>query len=243
MDCKNCHLPDETGTRFKPVTMKEHCQDCHSLEFEPKAAKRQVPHGKVDDVIASVREFYAQAALADTPIDVLVDDGIRRPGEKLAPARRQSALAWATQKADKITRELMEDRVCFSCHQITPMAGAGKPGATAASWHIAPVAITQHWLPKARFPHNQHATHDCSKCHAVAQSKRSSDIAIPDIGRCRECHGGNATAVDKAPGRCETCHGFHVGGSRSGTPLPSASLPSAPPRANRPTVPAAMVAK
>lgn len=217
MECKNCHVPDETGTRFKPVTMKEHCQDCHSLEFEPKATTRQVPHGNVDDALATIREFYAQAALADTPIDVVVQDGIRRPGERIAPAQRQSALKWATQKADQISRELMEDRACFTCHQIT--RSDSSQGVT-PSWKIAPIAITQHWLPKSRFPHDQHATHECSSCHKVAQSKLSSDVAIPDIKNCRECHGGNATAANKAPGTCQTCHGFHVGGSRSGTPVP-----------------------
>ena len=219
MECKNCHLPDETGTRFKPTTMKEHCQDCHSLEFEPKAGSRQVPHGNVDEALATVREFYAQAALADTPIDIVVQDGIRRPGERIASAQRQSALAWATQKADKISREMMEERVCFICHQISRVDNA--PNTTLAlSWKIAPIAITQHWLPKSRFPHNQHATHECGSCHKVTQSKLSSDVAIPDINSCRECHGGNATAADKAPGTCQTCHGFHVGGSRSGTPVP-----------------------
>ncbi len=217
MECKNCHVPDETGTRFKPTTMKDHCQSCHSLEFEPKAGNRQAPHGKVDDVVAAVREFYAQAVLADTPIDVVIQDGVRRPGERLSATQRLSALNWATQKADKITRELMEDRVCFSCHQIKRVEGQNN---AAPTWAVAPVAVTQHWLPKARFPHSQHNTHECASCHKVAQSKSSGDIAIPDIGKCRECHGGNATAADRAPGTCETCHGFHVGGSRSGTPVP-----------------------
>ncbi|MBL8519734.1 MAG: cytochrome c3 family protein, partial [Betaproteobacteria bacterium] len=48
--CKDCHTQDEAGLRFKPVTMKDHCQRCHSLEFEPKVTSRQVPHGKVADV-------------------------------------------------------------------------------------------------------------------------------------------------------------------------------------------------
>lgn len=219
MDCKNCHVPDENGIRFKPITMKEHCQDCHSLEFEPKATNRQVPHGNIEDVISTVNEFYAQTALADVPIDVLVQEGVRRPGERLQPAQRQSALQWATEKAGKTTRELMEDRVCFACHEISKIS-AGKDNDKSISWKIAAIAITQHWLPKARFPHHKHHSKDCSSCHNVEISKASSDIAIPAIKKCRECHGGNATADDKAPGTCETCHGFHVGGSRSGTPIP-----------------------
>lgn len=217
MECKNCHVPDENGIRFKPTTMKEHCQDCHSLAFEPTATNRQVPHSNVGDVIATVNEFYAQAALADTPIDVVVQDGIRRPGERLQPAQRQLAINWAAQKAEKIARELMEDRVCFACHIVSKVNVDGDPKSD--SWKIAPIAITQHWLPKSRFPHNKHNTNDCGSCHNTYASKVSSDITIPDIKNCRECHGGNATAKDKAPGTCETCHGFHVGGSKSGTPV------------------------
>ena len=223
MECKNCHVPDENGIRFKPTTMKEHCQDCHSLEFEPKATNRQVPHGDVGEVMATVSEFYAQAALADTPIDVVVQDGVRRPGERLQPTQRQSALTWATEKAAKTTRELMEDRVCFTCHEISKtnaMREKKEGDAINRPWQIAPIAITQHWLPKSRFPHNRHNTHECGSCHKVEGSKLSSDIAIPDIKNCQTCHGGNATVADKAPGTCETCHGFHVGGSRSGTPVP-----------------------
>lgn len=224
MECANCHARDEAGIRFKPVTMKDHCQNCHSLEFEPKVTNRQVPHGKIADVQDTLNEFYAQAALADTPIDVVVDAGIRRPGERLSETKRQAALTWATEKAGKIAKDLFEDRVCFVCHQITPVAAAeNKP----ATWQIAPVAVTQHWLPKSRFPHSQHSTFECADCHKVADSKVSADIAIPDIKNCRECHGGNEPVKDKARGTCETCHGFHTGSHKAGVPaiVPGSNMP------------------
>jgi predicted CXXCH cytochrome family protein len=222
MECKNCHVPDETGSRFKPTTMKEHCQDCHSLEFEPKATNRQVPHGNVEDVIATVNEFYAQAVLADTPIDVVFNEGARRPGERLNvadPARRLAALAWATKKADTITRELMEVRVCFACHQIDRVT-VGEGNKQTESWRVAPIAVTQHWLPKSRFPHVQHNPYECKQCHEVEKSKTSTDLAIPDLKNCQGCHAGNVTTTDMVRGTCETCHGFHVGGTKSGVPIP-----------------------
>lgn len=220
LDCANCHTPDEAGLRFKPTTMKEHCQACHSLEFEPKVTSRQVPHDRVEKVMTAVTEFYAQAALTDTPIDVVLDAAsIRqpaRPGERVSDVRRQAALTWATDKAEKITREIFEVRVCFQCHQITPVAANGTAPAT---WQIAPVAITQHWLPKSRFPHRQHNTTECGKCHEVGTSKTSADIAIPGINNCRGCHGGNERTRDKARGTCETCHGFHTGSHKAGVPV------------------------
>lgn len=225
MDCTDCHLKDEAGIRFKPVTMKDHCQSCHSLEFEPKLTNRQAPHGNVDEVLATLGEFYAQAALADTPIDVVVDAGIRRPGERLSETRRQAALTWATDKAGRIAQDLFEVRVCFLCHRITAVAATdNKP----ASWKIAPVSVTRHWLPKSRFPHSQHNTFECSKCHQVAGSKTSADIAIPDLKNCRDCHGGNEPVRDKARGTCETCHGFHTGSHKAGVPaiIPGVGVPA-----------------
>ncbi len=222
MECKNCHVPDETGTRFKPTTMKDHCQECHSLEFEPKATNRQVPHGNVDDVIATVGEFYAQAVLADTPIDVVFNEGARRPGERLNvanPPQRLAALSWATKKASVITRELMEVRVCFSCHEIKrETVGEGKD--KSETWRVAPIAVTQHWLPKSRFPHVQHSPYECKECHNTAASKTSADIDIPDIKNCQSCHAGNVVSTSMVRGTCETCHGFHVGGTKSGMPIP-----------------------
>ncbi len=212
MECKNCHVPDETGTRFKPVTMKEHCQDCHSLEFEPTATSRQVPHGKVDDVIATINEFYAQAAFMGKTIDQ-PPSKIWRPGDEPRTGPDKN-IAWVNQKAKAITTEMMEKRVCFACHEITRV-GVG----AAQSWHIAPIAVTRHWLPKSRFPHSQHATFSCKKCHDVEKSQTSADIAIPDLASCQSCHSGNVPEQDKAPGSCESCHGFHTGGTRAGVPV------------------------
>ncbi len=212
MECKNCHVPDETNTRFKPTTMKEHCQDCHSLEFEPKATNRQVPHGSVADVVATVNEFYAQAALLGKPIDQ-IEQVATRPGDHTSNAPTKN-IAWVNQKAETIVTEMMEKRTCFACHEITRV-GEGEE----KTWQIAPIAVTQHWLPKSRFTHNQHITFECKRCHDVTSSKTSTDIAIPDLANCQSCHSGNTLEKDKARGTCETCHGFHVGGSRAGKPV------------------------
>ncbi len=238
MECKNCHEADETGTRFKPTTMGAHCQSCHSLEFEPNASSRQVPHGKIADVIATVREHYALAALGsnlgsnlgpnavtNVPAPFNAVEYQRGAKEEVTPAAPQRTLAWATSKASQINREIFEVRLCFTCHEISKTKSTADD---VARWQITPIVITQHWLPKARFPHTAHATEKCSSCHDVAKSKLSNDIAIPTIENCRECHSGNVATKDKAPGTCETCHGFHTGSPKSGVPpiLPGANHPT-----------------
>jgi predicted CXXCH cytochrome family protein len=215
LECKNCHTPDETGLRFKPITMRENCQGCHSLEFEPKATSRQVPHGSVEDAIATVNEFYAQAAFMGKPIDTIAGSTVRpgaAGGETAATSRGGSVktIAWANAKAQAIVTEMMEKRTCFACHEITR---------SGQSWQIAPIAITQHWMAKIRFPHSQHITYNCAQCHDVAKSKSSQDVVIPDITNCRSCHSGNEVTIDRAPGTCQSCHDFHLGTAKAIKPI------------------------
>jgi hypothetical protein len=43
----------------------------------------------------------------------------------------------------------------------------------------------------------------------VAASKKASDVAMPRIAKCRECHGGSKPVPDKITSNCLLCHGFH----------------------------------
>jgi hypothetical protein len=77
-------------------------------------------------------------------------------------------------------------------------------------WKIAPVRLTQNWMPRARFNHAAHITQPCTSCHNTAEhSKRSSDILMPRIAKCRECH-GDASDTSKLSSDCVMCHRFHL---------------------------------
>jgi hypothetical protein len=43
----------------------------------------------------------------------------------------------------------------------------------------------------------------------VARSKAASDVAMPGIAKCRECHGGSRPVEGKVTSNCMLCHGFH----------------------------------
>ena len=211
LQCSNCHTPDEAGVRFKQISMESHCASCHRLEFEPAVTTRQVPHGAVMDVMTTLREFYGSQSIAETPIDVATVDGLlRRPESAGSKAERTRADQWAGQKANAVATDLFEARVCKTCHTVTRVDDNLQ-----APWKIAPVNITQHWLPKNTFAHNQHSNSECSTCHNTANSKNSKDISIPDITTCRTCHGGVTPVRNKVTSTCESCHGFHLPGHTS----------------------------
>jgi len=46
---------------------------------------------------------------------------------------------------------------------------------------------------------------ECARCHkGIEASAQSSDLFVPGIASCRECHGPGAVRSD-----CVTCHRYH----------------------------------
>lgn len=207
LKCESCHVPDDGGRLIKPVSMEKHCQQCHSLAFEPQVTKRQVPHGSEAAVNTMLREFYARLVLGDVPPDVNPPPDLRRmrPGAVLSYQDRQVALQIADQKAKDVLHDLFEKRkVCSTCHTVTRSADA-------TGWEVAQVRLTQVWMPQAIFTHAKHRTEKCTVCHDVTNSTDAKDVAMPDIAKCRDCHVGAKPVAGKVTSDCATCHKFHAG--------------------------------
>lgn len=204
LECRSCHQPDASKRGFEPISMAKHCQECHTLQFEPAVTAREVPHGKPADAVTVIGEFYASLALKGEPDSFQKAFGVpgegllRRVGEP-STGEREAALSLATRKAQKVAREMFEVRVCKTCHRV-----GGAP-----DWKIAPVRASHRWMPRAEFDHKVHAQTPCSDCHDVATSRRASDVAMPTIARCRECHGGSRPVEGKVTSNCLLCHAFH----------------------------------
>jgi hypothetical protein len=205
LECRSCHEPDAAGKGFMPISMPKHCQECHALQFEPAVTTREVPHGKPAEALQVIEEFYGNLALQGVrdsfqkAFGVPGEGLLRRVGEPTA-ADRAGALGLAREKARKVGEEMFEVRVCKTCHAVTRDGG---------EWRVAPVRSTTEWMPQARFFHKTHAHAKCAGCHAVATSKKASDVSLPSIKACRDCHGGSRPAEGKVMSNCLLCHGFH----------------------------------
>jgi len=209
MVCADCHTPEPGGAGMADIRMEQHCQECHRLEFEPDYPQRQVPHGKLDHVIFTLTEYYGNLALKGGYEDVTAPKIVRnrrRPGQVLTKQERKSAFDWAQEKALEIGADLFEGRVCSTCHTVKQTRADYPP-----KWDISPVRIADKWFPKASFTHDQHLTMKCADCHDVAKSEESSDVLIPGIDNCRQCHAGTeASTNEKLTSTCVDCHGFHI---------------------------------
>jgi len=200
LQCANCHVPDAGSAKMRPVNFQVMCHDCHTLGFDVLAPAREVPHGKVSEVIYMLNEYYARVALEggyqDAKSPVIVQER-RRPGSPpLSQQQQQEALARV------VTESLFTGKACTTCHKVTA------PRDPNDTWHVAPVRVSGIWFTDAKFTHEKHTTVKCEDCHDARKSEKASDLLIPGISNCRGCHAG-AYAKDKVATTCIACHDYH----------------------------------
>ncbi len=224
MTCGDCHVSEKGGLRMKTVTMEQHCANCHQLNFDPATPDRVVPHGSPTELLRTLREYYAfqflhsdsltSQKLSDNPPEVRE---ARRPGRRrnrqlitdFIPVENTSvpvttqAAAFIDDKVAAAANNLFERQTCTICHDIV------RDDTQAVPWIVAPVKLTEDWMPMAEFSHNSHRNMQCLGCHEADISAEAADVLMPDIGSCRTCHGGE-NADDRLQSSCTACHKFHL---------------------------------
>ncbi len=219
LGCGYCHALDSDRVRFKPIEMERNCGACHDLAFaRDGGVTRTLPHGKPEQVAGIIHDFYRSQAVAPRAgVQWLADDR-RQPGhaaERQAADLRLANIGGANARADAAIASIFAPGgVCAGCHSVVATGARN----AALRYAIAPVTLNGHYLPKGRFPHGRHTSYNgrtgdaaCIACHSsVVTSARASDVLLPPIAKCRECHGAARTAIS-APSTCATCHGYHFG--------------------------------
>jgi hypothetical protein len=201
MKCADCHTPTEEGGSFAPIRMETHCASCHRLDFDPAEPDRTVPHGDPTEVLRVLSGHYSARYLAGYA-DPLAGrtSTVLPPGVEVAPAERARLLGVARDRALRVATDLFERRACVDCHTVTRVGTAAEP-----AWKVMPVKLVSNWMPSAEFDHALHGTSltPCSTCHKAETSKQASDVLMPPIETCRDCHRGTMKTA------CIDCHGFH----------------------------------
>mgnify|MGYP001420875422 CR=1 FL=1 len=149
------------------------------LEQELRRAGESAPEGTA----APVRDRAAvEGELAILRTQLAALEGGSRPGEALGEDRELSGIA---------LQFLLGP--CTKCHE--------QPGAK-----LAPVAVAEPVMTRARFDHAPHVIQDdCDTCHAsVVTSTLATDVNVPGVDTCQSCHGPGEARAD-----CSTCHVYH----------------------------------
>ncbi|MEO1167947.1 MAG: cytochrome c3 family protein [Pseudomonadota bacterium] len=208
LDCADCHVSTPDRSRFEPIAMEANCQMCHSLAFDRIGGTiRTLRHGEPEMVIADIRAFYRNTA-PRRPIDLSGMER-RRPGED-SRARTIGRYQFAARTryaraSDAIRAVFSRDGACFDCHEVER-----PPARASLSFDIMPVRQISRYMHSGWFDHGAHETEECSTCHEADASEESSDVLLPGIETCRECHAGGTASGDEIASTCAMCHSYHA---------------------------------
>jgi len=182
-----------------PVNYMKHCSACHTLQFD-RRFHESVPHKEpkvvYDFVLKKLTEY-----IADHPDQIhTVDEPDKRLPTRPLPPVPRNAQEWIAQRMTD-AQLLLWRKACKECHQLS------YPNGPDALPVVAKAAITARWLPHAVFDHEAHQLVACNSCHSrVNTSKETSDVLIPGIQLCRQCHRSGPNAAES---RCFECHTYH----------------------------------
>jgi predicted CXXCH cytochrome family protein len=109
---------------------------------------------------------------------------------------------------------MAKEGLCGECH--TPAGAAG-------SLEVMPVTQPMRYFIHGWFDHEEHKQENCTSCHAATRSDASSDLLLPGIAQCRDCHQGESARTAEVPSPCAMCHSYH----------PRTGAAAAPPRIAR----------
>jgi cytochrome c3-like protein/FHA domain-containing protein len=208
LDCADCHVATPDGTRFEPISMEANCQMCHSLAFDRIGGTiRTLRHGEPEMVVADIRAFYRGTA-PRRPIDLSGMER-RRPGDDSRArtvGRYQFAARTRYAQADSAIRAVFSrDGACFDCHEVVR-----PPTRSSLAFDIVPVRQISRYMHDGWFDHAAHETEDCSTCHVASESEQASDVLLPGIETCRDCHAGAEASGDEIVSTCAMCHSYHA---------------------------------
>ncbi|MEQ8953634.1 MAG: hypothetical protein RL120_05825 [Gammaproteobacteria bacterium] len=220
LSCSGCHQLDVDNEHFLPITMQDHCADCHKLEFNG----REIPHGDPALAVRAIEEYFI--ALYVTPGRGAPEAPRRLPGRQERSCAG-SDFECAVQAAELEIQLQFNNSGCVTCHQVSARDNPATPQAASSdgwsplsqTWHVEPVRINDDWYDKTHFDHVSHFTGSgntenvvCSGCHEAESSTVSSDVLIPQSASCFGCH-SDSDRDNKIPMGCIDCHRHHPPGS------------------------------
>src|SRR4029079_4196040 len=97
----------------------------------------------------------------------------------------------------------------------TPAAAAAAPHGQLHTLKTLPTGFEtpRRWFTSSKFDHRAHRSMTCIDCHEQAKtSNNTSDVLLPGISNCVQCHAPQPKAGSLAGGAgtsCLACHDYH----------------------------------
>jgi hypothetical protein len=223
LDCSSCHQSDDAGRYMRKINYYEHCRRCHPLSVSVggddrfhasslvKAAAefRQwpAPHVEPKEVRAAMRQRFTDFVKLPGALDVSPEPLHDRPipGRRFLPSVTEKEWQWVNDRLSTAEEVLFRGAGgCTKCH-----IGEGKVDQQGLLKYRK-TAIRDRWFPHSLFSHKSHQMLICGECHKhgdqdVRESRETSDVLIPAVESCRQCHSPKGGARQD----CVECHAYH----------------------------------
>lgn len=215
LGCDYCHKLSLDRQHFVPITMDSVCVECHELTFDAQMPDRQLPHGEpLEAMIALEGQYLRNFSDPGVPQEAVVRRRLPdRPADE--PDCVNTAFACAAEAASKAIDEQFTIRGCVSCHVVEDHGGDD----VYARYQVFPVRLAVDYFPAGRFDHYSHQVMRedsgdaaCLYCHDAGESTSSTDLLIPNIDVCVDCH-SDMPEHDHVVLQCVDCHSYHPFGS------------------------------
>jgi hypothetical protein len=185
-----------------PPEFAKHCAACHTLQFDKRFGNEQVPHDKPEIVHGFLlKEFSGYIAAHPNAVHEVDPPNRQIPERVRVPRVARNSSEWVQFRIDD-AEWLLYAKTCKQCHALKPTGGAMP--------EIGKSNLTARWLLHAEFDHQVHRMMTCTACHArTSDSHETTDVLLPGIETCQECHRQQGPAKEAAEGRCFECHEYH----------------------------------
>lgn len=211
LNCSDCHVLDSDGEHFEPITMETRCAECHELTFDPAVPDRQLPHGKPREAILMLQDYFTRK-FSDPAPRLQARERRRLPDREDAEQTCDGTpFVCAMRAARNEIESQFTRRGCISCHVVVDTQAE----ALLDRFQVYPIRLAGDYYPAGHFDHRSHQiqgklTGDdaCLACHKAKESEQSSDVMLPGMARCEECH-SEQPVTDRIPVQCVTCHAYH----------------------------------
>jgi hypothetical protein len=228
--CRSCHEMDAAGRYMQPISFDRHCKECHPLsvqlvgDWKPPLRERAcafstspAPHpaaGETAEAVrAALRERLTRFILNPDNKAFLTDPKPVQPARPIPGWGRIEPVspreyAWVNRQLEQIEWVLFDGGGgCRHCHQETTIM-ARRPGGLPDYRPPGLRGVEKPWYEHSVFSHNSHKALDCAQCHAgVEASEKASDVLMPRLATCRQCHNTQDRASARAD--CVACHLYH----------------------------------
>lgn len=226
MDCNDCHRLLADNEHFAPITMENDCASCHELKFDTDNLERELPHGQPKEVLHMLQEHFVRMYTDPNYKPPSNSNRRRRVGVDESSDACTKGFECGMQKAEQEARAQFTQGTCNYCHQVEENDSSN----IFQRWQVLPVHINNDWYTQARFDHASHLTQKqgestaCLSCHQADVSEHSTDVLIPGIDNCVDCH-GDASINEKITLNCISCHAYHpTSAAPHGHPAPATEI-------------------